>query len=209
MLYFMKLIVFGATGGVGQHFVEMAVEAGHEVTAFVRTPEKLRTTENVQIIQGDAFDAAAVSNAIAGHDAVISCLGSSTGMKKSDELERMGRNIADGMEANGVHRLVYCASAGVDGEIPGITGKIVMKMLANPLKDHRAALNYYKTKKNIVYTIARPMSLKDEPLTTMYAESFDSVPPKAQSIPRASVAHFMLKALTDSKYDNTSVGIAK
>ena len=204
----MKLIVFGATGGVGQHFVRMAVEAGHEVTAFVRTPEKLHTKEGVHIIQGDAFDATSVANAIVGQDAVVSCLGSSSGMKKSDELERMGKNIADGMEAAGVKRLVYCASAGVDREIPGLMGKMVMKMLANPLKDHRAALDYYKTKP-IVYTIARPMGLKDEPLAIDYNESFDGVPPKAASIPRASVAHFMVKALSDSKYENASVGIAK
>lgn len=204
----MKLIVFGATGGVGQHFVKMAVEAGHEVTAFVRTPDKLQTKEGVQIIQGDAFDATAVANAIVGHDAVVSCLGSSTGMKKSNELEMMGKNIADGMEAANVKRLVYCASAGVDREIPGLMGKMVMKMLANPLKDHRAALDYYKTKP-IVYTIARPMGLKDEPLAIDYNESFDGVPPKAASIPRASVAHFMVKALSDSKYENASVGIAK
>ena len=204
----MKLIVFGATGGVGQHFVRMAIDAGHEVTAFVRTPEKLQTKEGVHIIQGDAFDAAAVANAIVGHEAVVSCLGSSSGMKKSNELEKMGKNIADGMEAAGVKRLVYCASAGVDREIPGLTGKMVMKLLANPLKDHRAALDYYKTKP-IIYTIARPMGLKDDPLSTDYAESFDSVPPKASSIPRASVAHFMVKALSDAKYENTSVGITK
>jgi len=34
----MKIIVFGATGGVGQHVVKQALEEGHEVTAFVRTP---------------------------------------------------------------------------------------------------------------------------------------------------------------------------
>lgn len=39
----MKIIVFGPTGGVGQHFVETAVKAGHTVTAFSRTPEKLKT----------------------------------------------------------------------------------------------------------------------------------------------------------------------
>lgn len=201
----MKIIVFGATGGVGQHFVKMAVEAGHEVTAFARTPEKL-TTDNVTIIKGDAFDKEAVANAIIGHEAVISCVGSSTGMKKSNELEKMGINIADGMEAANVKRLVYCASAGVDGEIPGIAGKMVMKMLANPLADHSNALNYYKTK-DITYTIARPMGLKDDALQLDYKESFDSVPKGANSIPRASVAHFMVKALTDPAYENKSVGL--
>ena len=201
----MKIIVFGATGGVGQHFVEMAVAAGHSVTAFVRTPEKLKTT-GVDIIQGDAFNSQQVADAIVGHEAVVSCLGSSTGMKKSNELETMGKNIADGMEKAGVKRLVYCASAGVDGEIPGIMGKMMMKMLANPLADHRAALNYYKSK-GVVYTIARPMGLKDDPLKTDYKEAFDTVPKGSSTIPRASVAHFMVKALDDAKYENTSVGL--
>lgn len=203
----LKIIVFGATGGVGQHFVRMAVNEGHEVTAFVRSPEKLQIKDGIYIVQGDAFDANAVAEAIKGHEAVISCLGSRSGLKKSNELETMGKNIADGMEAAGVKRLVYCASAGINGEIPGLSGKMVMKMLANPLKDHRAALDYYMTK-DIVYTISRPMGLKDEPFAP-YAEDFDSVPKKAQSIPRESVAHFMLKALTDSTYENKSVGIAK
>ena len=201
----MKIIVFGATGGVGQHVVEMAVAAGHEVSAFVRTPEKLKTT-GVNIIQGDAFNAEQVANAIPGHDAVVSCLGSSTGTKKSNELETMGKNIADGMESAGVKRLVYCASAGVDGEIPGVMGKMMMKMLANPLADHRNALNYYKSK-GVIYTIARPMGLKNDPLKTDYKEAFDGVPKGSSSIPRASVAHFMVKALDDAKYENTSVGL--
>lgn len=129
-------------------------------------------------------------------------------MKKSDELERMGKNIVDGMEAAGIKRFVYCASAGVDGEIPGIAGKVIMKILTNPLKDHRAALDYYKSKK-FTYSTARPMGLKDEPLSTSYSESLDSVSGTSRSIARASVAHFMLKALTDATYENTSVGLSK
>lgn len=202
----MKMIVFGATGRVGQHFVRLAVEAGHDVTAYARTPEKLET-KGVNVIQGNAFDAKAVAEAIVGHDAVISCVGSSTGMKRSHELEQMGHAIADGMERAGVKRLVYCASAGVDGEIPGIAGKLMMLMLKNPLADHRNALNYYKSK-NIVYTIARPMGLKDTPFNPNYVEAFDGVPKGSNSIPRESVAHFMLKALTDKKYENASVGLA-
>ena len=203
----MKLIVFGATGGVGQEFIKMAVEQGHEISAFVRTPEKLQTKSGVEIIQGDAFDATAVAEAIKGHDAVVSCIGSTEGSEKHTSIQKMGKNIADGMEAAGVKRIVYCASAGVNREIPGIAGKMVMKMLEKPLKDHRAALDYILSK-DVVYTVARPMGLKNNPLELDYVESFDSVPNAARSIPRASVAHFLLKALTDDKYENTSVGLA-
>ena len=34
------------------------------------------------------------------------------------------------------------------------------------------------------------------------------VPAKSSSIPRADVAHFIIKALTDSSYQNTSIGLA-
>ena len=36
----MKIIVFGATGGVGQFVVKQGLETGFEITAFVRTPAK-------------------------------------------------------------------------------------------------------------------------------------------------------------------------
>ncbi|WP_411747083.1 NAD(P)-dependent oxidoreductase, partial [Psychrobacillus psychrotolerans] len=76
----MNIIVFGANGGVGKHFTKLALDKGHEVTAFVRSPSKLELVhERLTIIQGDAFDKAAVKEAIAGKEAVISCLGSTTG----------------------------------------------------------------------------------------------------------------------------------
>lgn len=203
----MKLIVFGATGGVGREFVKMAVEQGHEVTAFVRTPEKLQMTSGVEVIQGDAFNAEAVAAAIQGQDAVVSCIGSTEGPDKHISIQKMGKNIADGMKATGVNRIVYCASAGINGEIPGLAGKMVMKMLGKVLKDHRASVDYIIAQGHN-YTIARPMGLKNAPLELDYEESFDSIPTTSRSIPRASVAHFLLKALTDEKYNNASVGLA-
>lgn len=76
----MKIIIFGASGGVGQSVVKQAVENGFDVTAFARTPSKLEVAhENLNVVQGDAFNPAEVSAAIAGHDAVVSCLGSDKG----------------------------------------------------------------------------------------------------------------------------------
>lgn len=202
----MKLIVFGATGGVGQQFVQQALEKGHEITAFVRTPAKVTAT-GIHIIQGDAFNPADVAAAIEGHEAVITCLGSTEGPEKHTSIEKMTRNIADGMAQHGVRRVLYCASAGVDKELPGLMGKMVMKMLEKPLKDHRNALDYLLSK-DVVYTIARPMGLKDKPIELDYTEVFDGPPSGASSIPRASVAHFMVKALEDKKYENATVGLA-
>lgn len=47
----MKLIIFGATGGVGQALLQQTLAANLEVTAFVRTPAKVQLThENLTIV---------------------------------------------------------------------------------------------------------------------------------------------------------------
>lgn len=206
----MKIIVFGATGGVGQSVVRQAVENGFEVTAFVRTPTKLEVTDdNIKVIKGNAFNQAEVTAAIAGHDAVVSCLGSSQGMKKSTELQEMTKNIVTGMREHDVKRIVYIASAGIHKELPGISGKLIMGLLKNALTDHRAATDYIEAN-GLNYTIIRPMGLTNRPFTGEYRESMTStsVPKNSRSIPRADVAHFILKALQDAQYENTSIGIS-
>lgn len=51
------IIIFGASGGVGQQFVQQVLEHVDSVTAFVRTPTKLTIDhENLTIIQGDITD---------------------------------------------------------------------------------------------------------------------------------------------------------
>lgn len=204
----MKIIVFGATGGVGKSVVKQAVDNGFEVTAFVRTPSKLEVThENLNVVQGDAFNPAEVSAAIAGHDAVVSCLGSSQGMKKSSELEEMVKNIVAGMQDHGVKRIVYTASAGIYQELPGVSGKLMMSMLKNALTDHRAAVDWIEAH-GLTYTIVRPMGLTNGAFTGNYREAATGVPEKSKSIARADVAHFILKALNDAQYENSSIGIA-
>ena len=60
----MKIVVFGASRGVGSKVVEQALEAGHIVTAFVRSPEKFGVRHpNLSVVKGDSLDAAAVENA--------------------------------------------------------------------------------------------------------------------------------------------------
>ena len=204
----MKIIVFGATGGVGRLVVQQAMEQGFDVTAFVRTPDKLKVTgENLTVVQGDAFHVEQVAAAIAGHDAVVSCLGSNQGMKKSDDLRTMAKNIVAGMQQHGVKRIVYTASAGINDELPGIGGKVMMGVLKQVLIDHRAAVDAIE-EAGLSYTIVRPMGLTNDSFSGQYREAETGVPGKSRTIPRADVAHFILKALGDATYENKSIGIA-
>lgn len=40
----MRVLICGATGNIGRFTVDKALKAGHEVTAFAHSPEKLDLT---------------------------------------------------------------------------------------------------------------------------------------------------------------------
>lgn len=108
----MRLTVFGATGKTGRPVVEQALNAGHEVVAFARTPAKLGIAhERLRIVQGDATDPAAVERAIVGADAVISAMKTTASQKaaRTKPLTRGMQNIVAAMGRQGVHRLVTSA----------------------------------------------------------------------------------------------------
>jgi nucleoside-diphosphate-sugar epimerase len=69
----MKVFVTGATGVVGRRAVPLLAQAGHEVTAVARTPEKAAAVERAgaRPVTVDLFDADGVRRAVAGHDAVV------------------------------------------------------------------------------------------------------------------------------------------
>ncbi|MCA0972364.1 SDR family oxidoreductase [Halobacillus litoralis] len=203
----MKIIVFGATGKTGLELVSQALDSGHDVTAFVRTPSKLTLQhERLHTIQGDALDIDAVEKAISGHEAVASCLGSE-GLKPSRVLEQMAGNIVKGMQKHGVSRIVYVASAGIHKEIPGFTGWMSQRILKNVLVDHRNAVNAMIAAK-LDYTIARPMQLKDGERKETYRTAEIGVPHSGKEIHRSDVAHFLLEALENDQWIKQTVGLA-
>jgi putative NADH-flavin reductase len=117
--------------------------------------------KNLTIMQGDATDLTAVKNAILRHDAVVSTLGSNTGLGKTTILHEMTQNIVLGMREHQVARIAYTASVGIDNEIPGLVGKLTTKLLRNVKADHRNAVAVIK-ENNIKWTIARPLGLNDK-----------------------------------------------
>lgn len=69
----MRIFVAGATGVIGRRVVPELVEAGHDVRAVGRTPEKRRRLEErgARAVEVDMFDAAAVRSAVRDAEVVI------------------------------------------------------------------------------------------------------------------------------------------
>ena len=72
----MRVIVFGASGGIGSRLLPLLLDAGHVVSVFLRPTSNREALQCIQCtnILGDAEDRASVDAAFHGHvfDAVIS-----------------------------------------------------------------------------------------------------------------------------------------
>lgn len=193
----MKLIVFGANGGVGREIVNQALDRGHDVTAAVRRLGDLELCDGARILQCDVIDASAVHNAIAGHEAVFCAVGTHASGPIS-LYSAAALNIVAGMRAAGVRRLLFLSNFGVLNERGyGLRQSMLLflikRALSTTLNDHRTALDTMAAS-DIDWTAVRPMALSHRPLSGRYRVALDGLPEMGAEIGRADVAHFMLEA---------------
>ncbi|MBD2871934.1 NAD(P)-dependent oxidoreductase [Paenibacillus arenilitoris] len=92
----MKIIVFGATGNTGRRALEQGCKLGHEMTAFVRNPEKFygqqgeRSATQVKVIVDDILNPVSVGEALSHQDAAIIAAGHAG---QGEEFVRLVDNI--------------------------------------------------------------------------------------------------------------------
>lgn len=107
----MRILVTGATGYIGGRLVPRLIDEGHDVRVLVRRPERLRDVPwaaDVDVVEGDLTDAAAVDRATRGVDVVYYLVHSMGGRGDFEDAElRIARNVAASAKANGVRRIVY------------------------------------------------------------------------------------------------------
>ncbi len=70
------VLVFGASGRIGQHIVEEGLKRGYAITGVSRVPSRLSDwSERIRIEAGDILDRERTRELIAAHDAVIVSIG--------------------------------------------------------------------------------------------------------------------------------------
>lgn len=197
----MKLTIFGSTDGTGRQVVSQALDQGHEVTAFARSPEKLdQKLEKLKVVKGDVIDFAMVDRAIQGQGAVLCVLGMPA-MNKSMLRANGTKNIIRAMEKAGVRRFICQSALGVSDSrnlLPFYYKYLIVPlMLRHVYADHEIQENYIK-ESQLDWIIARPAILTDDDRTGSYEHGFsDKNKAVTLKISRADVADFMLKKITD------------
>ncbi len=200
----MKIIVFGASRGVGINVVEQALQAGHIVTAFVRSPETFKLQHaNLTVFKGDAMDASAVEQAIAGQEAVISALGP-TRPPVPHMMETSAKNIVAGMKKHGVKRLVSTTGAGVRQPedqpkfIDHFIGFLLNVLAKDVVLDSAANVRVIQSS-DLDWTVVRYPRLVDGERKGIYRVGYIGKDSGTQ-ITRADGADFVLKELVEKKW---------
>ncbi len=203
----MKVTVFGAGGATGQHIVADAVAAGHEVTAFVRTPGKLAlAAPNLTVVQGDATDPAAVAAATVDAEAVVSAVGG-PGLGPSTQITDCVRTIVsaiDGRTPPVRFLSISTVGAGDSGSLLPIAAKPVQVLLRYPIKDHNGAEAAVMAS-GLRWTIARCTGLSDKPGSGHVHASLDEV--KGTQLPRADLATWIVSQLDSDEFLHRAVAL--
>jgi putative NADH-flavin reductase len=201
----MKLLVIGATGRTGQEVVQQALARGHQVTAFVRSPEGVGVrNERLTVVKGEATDEEQLFNAMQNHDAVISTLGPRKVFKPGSLLHDSALATTRAMKRTGIKRLVVLSAA---AHSPGIPNRIASFIMRNHMRDSLAMEDIVQSD-SLDWTIARPPRLTHGD-STIYRSREGAAPKMGFTLARKAVAAFMLDAIEQTKHLQKIVGIAK
>lgn len=200
----MKVVILGAAGGTGRELVKQALELGHDVTAFVRSPSKLEIKhQQLSVVQGNTLDPASLESAIAGQDAVISAVGLS-GLGKSTDLSTGTANVIRVVEGTGVKRFILESAVGIGdstNHVPWFARKFFFPVILKNVVPEKLLQERSTKASELDWIIVRPGKLTNGPRTGKYRVG-DEINENAVSgaISRADTAQFMLKQLTDDTF---------
>jgi uncharacterized protein YbjT (DUF2867 family) len=192
----MKVLVIGATGGTGRHAVRRLLERGDTVVAFARNPSDITERhERLEVVQGEARDAASVERAVQGVDAVLSAFGPRS-LKKDDLQENFSRNLVAAMKKHGVRRVVNLSAWGAGDSAPhsGLLLDIIRSTILRNVYADKDRGEAILLGAGLDYVNVRPGQLVDKPARGGVKASVDGKGIKKR-MTRDDLAGFMVEQL--------------
>jgi putative NADH-flavin reductase len=200
----MKLLIIGATRGIGRRLVELALDEGHTVTALVRNPEHLTVRqERLSVIKGDIRDKEAVNRAVKDQEAVCICIGINPTRKPVTVFSEGAKTVIEALTHSDANQLICVTGIGAgDSKNHGgfFYDRIINPLLLKTIYEDKERQEALVRNSNLEWVIVRPGFLTNGPLTGKYRVLVDLEGVRAGKISRADVAHFILNEIKDKAY---------
>ena len=200
-----KLLIIGASRGIGLETVKAVLRGGHRVRALARSAASIPIENgDLEKLSGNALDSDTIRNALEGVDVVIQTLGVDISLRAIVEpttlFSRSTRILVDAMKAAGVNRLVAVTGLGA-GDSRGhggiLYGGIVFPLLLKRVYDDKDVQEWIIRSSGLDWTIVRPGLLTSGPAAGRYRVLSAPQEWRFGVISRADVADFLVQQVDD------------
>ena len=205
----MRILIVGASKGIGLETTRQALAAGYDVRALARSATSINLSDRgLEKVQGDARDQQDVEAALAGVDAVIVTLGVGLGdlFKPVNLFSNATRVLIDAMKAKGVDRLICVTGFGAGDSQASISRlqRVPFRIVFGRAYDDKSRQEDLIKESRLDWTIVRPGVLLNGPRKGRYKVLREPSEWRNGIISRANVADFLIRQIEDRAFLHAS-----
>ncbi|XP_060583455.1 flavin reductase (NADPH)-like [Ruditapes philippinarum] len=214
----MKIAVLGGTGRSGTLVVNEALERGHDVTAIVRNPDKLKEKHyRLKIVKANIFDPDSLEPHFQGQDAVLSCLGCGSSLFNLRNITfhtDCAKSIVVALRKANVKRYIFMSSwyTKYDSTDPFIINWVVKPLFLRKLLNNMGEMEDFMEEEcpDIDYTSVRPPELTNKETTgaaVLFHEGRYVPSEKPYGCCRRDAARFMIDTAESGNFKRKCIAI--
>ena len=199
----MRVLIIGASKGIGLETTRQALKAGHHVRALARSAITL-SDPHLEKVRGDASKTADVQAALVGIDVVIQTLGVGLGdlFRPVHLFSNATRVLLAAMQAEGVKRLISVTGFGAGDSRARISclQRLPFQLVLGRAYEDKSRQERLIKESRLDWTIARPGVLTGGARTGRYKVLSEASQWRNGIIARADVADFLVRQIEDQTF---------
>ncbi|MFL2653841.1 MAG: NAD(P)-dependent oxidoreductase [Dehalococcoidia bacterium] len=217
----MRILLLGATKGLGKEILKEALSLGFEINCLVRNTKKFPVEQNnIRVFEGDATSSIDLENAVQDSKIIISTLNV---MRKNlfpwsnitndkNTISKSSKNIIEISKRKKIKHLISVSAWGVNESLDHIP--IWFKLLIKNSNLKYPYIDHGKSEKllvnsNLNWTILRPSALVNFLNNHQVKESISLKNKPSLIISRKSLAKFIINIVDKKNYYNKIVTVSK
>jgi len=201
----MRVLIVGASNGIGLETTRQAVDAGHDVRALARSATAIAISNpSLEMMRGNALKTEDVKAALVGMDVVIQTLGVGLGelFRPVHLFSNATRVLIAAMKRQDIKRLICVTGFGAGDSRASISclQRLPFQIVFGRAYDDKSLQEQLIKESELDWTIARPGVLTSGPRTGQYQILSESSQWRNGIISRADVAEFLVRQIGDQTY---------
>ncbi len=201
----MRVLIIGASKGIGLETTRQALDAGHDVRALARSATSIAVSNpRLEKMRGDALKTENVETALVGVDVVIQTLGVGLGdlFRPVHLFSDSTRVLIEALRIQGVKRLICVTGFGAGDSRASISclQRLPFQMVFGRAYDDKSLQEKLIKESELDWTIARPGVLTSGSRTGHYQILSEASQWRNGIISRADVAEFLVRQIGDQTY---------